>query len=74
MKERKKKWLQKNKCIELMGNFPPDLVHDASKAMFEVMMRKFYLQAKTILDLYHVCRKLVNFYSATTVLATDIIL
>ena len=34
-KERKKKRLQKNKCIELMKNFPPDLLHDASKAMLK---------------------------------------
>ena len=34
-KERKKKRLQKNKCIELMRNFPPDLVRDASKAMLK---------------------------------------
>jgi hypothetical protein len=33
-KERKKR-LQKNKCIELMGNFPPDLIRDASKAMLK---------------------------------------
>jgi len=35
-KEKKnKKRLQKNKCIELMGNFPPDLVRDASKVMLK---------------------------------------
>jgi hypothetical protein len=32
-RKKKKKSLLKNKCIELMGNFPPDLADDAFKAM-----------------------------------------
>jgi hypothetical protein len=34
-RKKEKKLLQKNKCIELMGNFAPDLVRDASKAMLK---------------------------------------